>query len=316
MINESVLKNVDIFSELKVNEISKLAKIIKLKKVKKGDYLFKKGDKRTDFFVVLSGYIKLSQSNNKNEEGWAILKVQDFICANALIKPGSIHAQTAFAVEDSELLSISGSSYVKLVKNNEHISNVVLSGLITGLNDRLKHSTNKLVALYKTGQITANEEKLKDIAHETLKVLTNVIKARKAVFTVIDKYKNENIILATVGYKKSDDVANKVIKMSEDKVMGEAYEKRKVFRSDGDWEFSLFLKSIYKIEKSLAVPLVFNNKVIGMILLGDKEGSAFSINNEVLLQLIANQIAGAVYRAEEEQEIKAAEELKRIYISN
>lgn len=315
MINESVLKNVDLFSELKANEISKLAKIIKLKKVKKGDCLFKKGDKRTDFFVVLSGYIKLSQSNNKNDEGWAILKMQDFICANALIKPVSIHAQTAFAAEDSELLSISGNSYIRLVKNNEHINNAVLSGLITGLNDRLKHSTNKLVALYKTGQITANEEGLKDIAYETLKVLTNIIKATKAVFTVIDKYKNENIILAAIGYKKNEDIANKVIKMSDDKVMGEAYETRKIFRSDGEGEFSLFLESIYKMKKSLGVPLVFNNKVIGMILLGDKEGSQFSINNEVLLQLIANQIAGAVYRAEEEKEIKAVEELKRIYVS-
>lgn len=315
MINESVLKNVDIFSNLKANEISKLAKIIKLKKVKKGDCLFKKGDKRTDFFVVLSGHIKLSQSNNKNEEGWAILKAQDFICANALINPGSLHMQTSFAVEDSELLSMSGSSYARIVKNNEHINNVVLSGLIAGLNDRLKHSTNKLVALYKTGQITANEEGLKDIARETLKVLTNIIKIKKAVFTVIDKYKNENIILAAEGYKKSEDIANKVIKMSDDKVISEACSTRKLFRSYGEGEFHLFLASIYKMEKALGVPLIFNNKVIGMILLGDKKNGEFSVNNEVLLQLIANQIVGAVYRAEEEKDVKAVEELKRIYVS-
>lgn len=316
MINPTLLKNIEILKKLSPKEISKLARISNIKKIKGGEFLFKQGDFRREFYVVLSGQIKLSQSPNKNEMGWAVLKSQDFISANALINPKTKHEQNACALSESEVLVIKGNDFLKLAVKNKNINIVILSSLIAGLNDRLKHSTNKLVTLYKTGQITAAEEDLKIIAKETLKVILNIIKAKKGVFSIVNKYKNENIILASSGYSKANDIAGRSIKLSEDKVMDDIINSKNVYRSENVKDDSLFLESIYKIDNAIGAPLIFNNKVIGMILLGDKEIGNFSANNEMLLQLIANQIAGAVYRAQEEQEVKAAEELKRIYISN
>lgn len=316
MINPSLLRNIDIFKKLSPQEILKLAKVVNIKKIERGECLFKKGDLRKEFYVVISGHIKLSQSSSKNEMGWTVLKSQDFISANALINSKSKHAQNACAVEGSEVLVIRGVDYIKLVKNNKNINSVVLSGLIVGLNDRLKHSTNKLVTLYKTGQVTSNEEDLIKIAKKTLQIILNIIHAKKAVFTFINKYKNENIILATQGYNKANDIQGKSINLKDDKVISDIIANKGIYRSEKVEDDSLFLESIYKMDNALAVPLIFNNSVIGMILLGDKITGNFSINNEILLQLIADQIAGAVYRAEEEKELKAAEELKRIYISN
>lgn len=316
MINTSLLKNIDVFKKLTSQEINKLAKIISIKEIEKGECLFKKGDLRKEFYIVLTGHIKLSQSTNKNEMGWAILKSQDFICANALINPRTRHEQNACAVEESEILVIRGVDYLNLIKNNKNINSVILGGLIIGLNDRLKHSTNKLVTLYKTGQVTAEEEDLLKIAKQTLKIIVSIIKAKKAVFTFINKYKNENVILATEGYSKSSDISGKTISMKDDKIMDDIIENKGIYRSEKVEDDSLFLESIYKMDNALGVPLAVNNKVIGMILLGDKITGNFSINNEILLQLISDQIAGAVYKAEEEKELKAAEELKRIYISN
>ncbi|MFH1029823.1 MAG: cyclic nucleotide-binding domain-containing protein [bacterium] len=316
MINTSLLKNIDIFKKLTIQEIKKLAKIVNIKKIEKGECLFTKGNLRKEFYVVLSGHIKLSQSSIKNEMGWAVLKSQDFISANALINPKTRHEQNACAVEESEVLVIRGDDYIKLAKNNKNINGVVLSGLIIGLNDRLKHSTNKLVTLYKTGQITSNEEDIIKIAKQTLKAVLSIIKAKKAVFTFINKYKNENSILASEGYVKSSDIAGKSISLKDDKIIGNIILNKGIYRSEKIEDESLFLESIYKMDNALGAPLIFNNKVIGMILLGDKITGNFSINNEILLQLISDQIAGAIYRAEEEKELKAAEELKRIYISN
>lgn len=316
MLNPTLLKNIEVFKKLSSQEISKVAKIANIKRVKRGECLFKRGDFRREFYVVLSGQIKLSQSSNKNEMGWAVLKSQDFISANALINPKTRHEQNACAIMESEVLVIRGEDYLKMAKSNKNINSAILSSLIIGLNDRLKHSTNKLVTLYKTGQITANEEDLRAIAKETLKVILNIIKAKRGVFSIVNKYKNENIILASLGYSKANDIAGRSIKLSEDKVMENIINGKSVYRSENVKDDSLFLESIYKIDNALGAPLIFNNKVIGMILLGDKEAGNFSTNNEILLQLIADQIAGAVYRAQEEQEVKAVEELKRIYISN
>lgn len=314
MVKANLLKNIALFKRLNDQELDKLSKIINIKKVKKSDYLFKKGEKRKEFYIIVSGQIKLSQSNVKSEEGWSILKENDFISAHALLDSSTKHQQTAIIMEDSEVLAIKGEEYKTLINRNEHISNVISNELISGLNERLRHSTNKLVALYKTGQIVASEEKLADIAEETLKVIVSIIKIQKAIFSVYDKYKDESVILATAGFDKDEDLGNKRIKVKEDKVVAEMLDKRGIFKSI-DKE-NIILKTNYHMEEALGCPMIFDGKFVGMILLGDKTESEFSVNNEILLRLITDQIAGAVYRAQKQDEAKAEEEIRRTYISH
>ncbi|MFC1612880.1 cyclic nucleotide-binding domain-containing protein [Patescibacteria group bacterium] len=314
MINSNLLKNVSLFTNLTRQEVEKIAKIVNVKNVKKGAFLFKKGELRKEFFIVISGYIKLSQSNNKNEEGWAILKENDFISANALIDEKSLHHQTAFAIEESELLVIRGIDYKKLIKNNNaHIGQIISNGFIKGLNHRLVHSTNKLVSLYKTGQIVSDEDDLSILAKKALKVIMGVIKIKKAIFAVFDLYKKEIIILASEGYSSKNEISRK-INFADDNISQEILETKNFYRTKN--EDSISLKSNYKMNKGIGCPMIFGSKVIGLILLGDKIGGDFSINNEILLKLISNQISGAIYRAGKQEEQRAEEEIKRVYVTN
>jgi len=314
MINSNSLKNVSLFSNLTKQELEKLSKIVNIKNVKKGAYLFKKGQLRKDFFIIISGYIQLSQNNNRNGEGWAILQEDDFISANALIDEKSLHQQTAFAIEDSELLVIQGGDYKKLIKNNNgRAGQIISNSFIKELNHRLFHSTNKLVSLYKIGQIVSEQEELGIFAKKSLKVIMNVIKVKKAIFVIFDLYKKEIIILASEGYSPSNGISRKM-KLANNRIALAIATGKRIYRIDnGD---SDFLKSNYKMNKAIGCPIIFGKRVIGMILLGDKIVGDFSVNNEILLKLISNQIAGAIYRAGKREEQKAEEEIKRVYVTH
>lgn len=314
MVLLNILKNIELFNSLETQELDKIREISNIKKVKKKEYLFKKGDLRNDFFIILSGRIKLSQNEDKKEAGWAILAQNDFISACSLVFPSSKHQQTAFAIEDSELLVINGEEYKNLSKKNIYLDKVIMTGLTVGLNDRLKHSTNKLLALYQTGKITANEESIENVAKKTLKVILNIIKAQKGIFCIFNKYKKENIILAAEGFSDETKMLHKKIPLKDDKLMKKVLEGKKIYILNKTENEAL--SSIYKIEKALAVPLIFDDTVIGLILIGNKLYGDFSENNEMLIELIANQISGAIYRAERQSEIRADEELKRVYISH
>lgn len=313
MTDIKILKNITIFKPFSNSELEAIAKIINFRKIKKGEYLFKQGGQRNEFFVIVSGRIKLSQSNTKNEEGWAILKRDDFICANALIDYKSFHHQAAFAIEDGEILTIDGAGYKNLTKKNGKINDVMLSYLISGLNEHLRHSTNKLVTLYRTGQIASSEMDIEEAGKKILKIILQVIKVKRAVFLIFDKYKNASVILATVGFSKSDEIKGKKIFLDNDGMMKEIFRTKEIYKSK---QADNFVKDNYKVEQAIASPMMFDGQVIGAILLGDKISGEFSINNEILLRLITNQIAAVVYRTEKRTEQKAEEEMRRTYISH
>ncbi len=313
MVDITLIKKLDIFKPLNTRDLEKIAKIIDLRKIKKGEYLFKQGDLRNEFFIVLSGQIKLSQNNNKNEEGWAILKKDDFICANALIDFKSAHTQSAFAIEDAEILIIKGIEFKKMAEKEKKINDAILKYLIRGLNEHLRHSTNKLVTVYKTGQIASEETDLENAGGKILKIILQVIKAKKAVFAVYDKYKNASVILTTEGFSKSEEIKGKKIPLIGDGVMRYLFSHEGIYKTmpeDGS------LLKEYKVQKAIASPMIFDREVVGMILLGDKISGEFSINNEILLKLITAQIAGSVYWAGKREEQKAEEEMGRTYISH
>lgn len=313
MTDIKILKNITIFKPFSIAELEKIAKIITLRKIKKGEFLFKQGDQRNEFFIIVSGQIKLAQSNTKNEEGWAILKRDDFICANALIDYKSFHHQAAIAVEDGEILAINGAGYKNLAKKNGSINNVVLSYLISGLNEHLRHSTNKLVTLYKTGQIASSQMNLEEAGKKILKSILQVIKAERAVFSIFDKYKKASVILATVGFSRGNEIKGKKIFLDNDEVMKEIFKTKEIYKSK---PADNFLEVTYRVAQAIASPMIFDGQIIGMILLGDKISGKFSINNEILLRLITNQIAEVVYRSGKKEEQKAEEEMRRTYISH
>ncbi|GAB6072237.1 helix-turn-helix domain-containing protein [Venenivibrio stagnispumantis] len=116
MEREEILRKIDIFKELKDDQIKEIAKFFYIKEYKKGDYIFTEGDEEPGIYIVLEGIVKLEKETLEGKTvilrlatpydiiGWPVLKDS---------KPTSTY--TARALIDSKLLYISNSNFLKLL---------------------------------------------------------------------------------------------------------------------------------------------------------------------------------------------------------
>ena len=107
------------------------------------------------------------------------------------------------------------------------------------------------------------------------------------------------IIRDAKGYRNNQEIRNLSIAMN-DPILGTLYRvPRELSISEDQYHAEKALHTPYASRNMLGTPLVARDRVIGAILLGDKTGhKAFSHNNEILLNIIARQIALLIVSAE------------------
>lgn len=110
------LKKIDIFKELKEEDLDKIERFFVAKQYKKEDYIFYEGDKEPGIYFIIEGLIKLIKETNEGKTvilrlatngesfGWLIMKDS---------KPTSTY--TAQALIDSKVLYISNQDFLKLL---------------------------------------------------------------------------------------------------------------------------------------------------------------------------------------------------------
>ncbi len=113
----TILKHASLFKELKEEEIKEIISIARRVNLKKGEVLFKEGDKGNSMYIITKGKVSVI----KRGEKLVTLKKGDFFGEMALIeeKPRSadIVAETS-----TTLLEIDKKSFEKFLMNNPHVT--------------------------------------------------------------------------------------------------------------------------------------------------------------------------------------------------
>ncbi len=110
------LKKIDIFKELKDEDLKKIEQFFAPKYYKKGDYIFYEGDKEPGIFFIIEGLVKLIKETNEGKTvilrlattgesfGWLVMKDS---------KPTSTY--TTQALIDTKAIYISNQDFLKLL---------------------------------------------------------------------------------------------------------------------------------------------------------------------------------------------------------
>ncbi len=106
---------------------------------KKGEFLFKEGDKAVHLYLIHSGKVQISKKIGETNEEIQILGEGEFVGEMSLINSAPRSA-TAIALEDCELISMDKESFENCVRDNHKFS----LSVIELLSDRLRE-TNELV---------------------------------------------------------------------------------------------------------------------------------------------------------------------------
>jgi CRP-like cAMP-binding protein len=316
MIDFKILKSIPVFEGLSNDEYKILSAIIEVKNIKAGEILFRSGQSRTSFFVVIKGRIEVFRVFNDEKQTLAVMDKNNFAVETALTDHSLKHEHFAKTREDCEIIEIKGEDFIKMAKANPLLANRIYSNIIKNLAERLHHSNNKIVTLYATGKIASSYYDIYNLIDLTLSTILRVIKAEKALFVFFKPLENKITIQEAIGYNDNQKIKNLVLSLSQDPVLGKIYNtKQDLFVTKEDYEKNKELHTTYSSKTMIGVKIELRKNIIGAILLGEKSKNRnFSYHNQILLNIISRQIALAVQEAELSEEKEGTEELKREYI--
>ena len=279
-----------------------------------GDLIFKRDAIGDKVVIVKNDLVQLKTGVADHQETIALFKDGDFLGEMAFLEKGSKHNHT-LEVASPRLTTIELSVYnwFKILKQHPVVAQKIYHNIAVDLKKRLDHANNKLVTLFAGGKIIASYDNLTDISQHIIEVINRVIPVNKALFLTASSTSQKLTVRHSFGYKNLP--INTYLNINKDPLLGKLYlePKTKIFYKH-DWTKE-YNELPYVANSLIVAPIILTKKAIGFIILGDKNnGRDFSMNNQILLDAIATQIAPAL----EEQRLSnlkaSADDLKRVYI--
>lgn len=140
-----MLEKIEIFKDLKAEDLQKLEQNIKTEKFKKRQTIFNEGDDADKLYVLLSGKVKISKTSPEGKEiVLEIIDAVDVFGALAVIK-GFPYPANAIAMENSLVGKIPKSVFMEIFNKYPELGNKILFHITMRLKSGIE--TLKNVAL-------------------------------------------------------------------------------------------------------------------------------------------------------------------------
>lgn len=295
-------------------ELETLAEYLTAVTYPKGKVIFEQGGRRDSLILITEGRLSVYKEFGDEPEVFATLHSGDFCCEEALTDDRSIHTKSGQALDDLRVFTLSFTSYRALASTNPRIAQLLLEKLLHSIAERLHHTDNRLITLYHTGRIIAVTLPLPDMGRQILASLHEVIHAKRSLLVLFQTVLDRIQLVAHYGYAASPFSDEGYLPLSTDPVLGLVATTGTTILATKDNIPARALEAPYATPSMVGVPIKEEGETIGAILMLDKQGDEFNLNNVMLMEIVARQIAGAITEAQSLQRHQAEEELKRVYI--
>ena len=142
----SILKKLDIFSDIDAHALRGLSLLFEEKIFNQGEIIFEEGSIGNSMMIITSGEVRVSQtSDSEMEEALIILKEGDVFGEMALIE-GLPRSATIIAHTDVIIFEISRSSFLDYLEKDCKNGILIVLKLARILSSRLRETDNKLKA--------------------------------------------------------------------------------------------------------------------------------------------------------------------------
>ncbi|MBA4397457.1 MAG: Crp/Fnr family transcriptional regulator [Syntrophus sp. (in: bacteria)] len=123
------INQIPLFAPLSAPEQEVLASLLRKRSIRKGDFLFHKGDEGTALYIIYKGLIKIAVPAGRGEEvTLAILTDGDFFGEMALLDDMPRSAD-ATALEDTQLYVLNRADFLSFLIHNEHAVRAIIQVL-------------------------------------------------------------------------------------------------------------------------------------------------------------------------------------------
>jgi len=135
------LRTVNLFSDLKENELETISRILYVHSYQRGQLIFQEGENGDALFVVLKGKVKVCLYDEEGREYVLDIIGKDGFFGELALIDDLPRSANAIAMEAADLLVVRRSDFVKLLMENPSISvNIlrVLAGRLRAADERIK----------------------------------------------------------------------------------------------------------------------------------------------------------------------------------
>jgi len=307
------LSTIPLFKNLSAEDINLVKSFLIEVSYNQDDFIFTKDKIRDKIIIVKEGLVVLEAELN-GPKTIAMFKQGDSLGEMALIEKGSHHAYNVKVVSpDFKGFELSSYNWSTIIKKSPTIAEKVYQNIARNLKNRLNHANNKLVTLFTTGKMIGSYDNFDTLAASIIDILQNIIPFDKALFLTYSPETKKALVHKSLGYPNIKEGQN--IDAHKDNVLNLLAKEpgTSIFNSDSWPRGSSDL--VYKCNNLIISPIHIKNRVFGFIILGDRsDKNDFSVNNKILLQAIANQLAPAIEDMIWEKFSSAQAEIKEIYI--
>jgi len=118
-------------------ELKKISEIVLLKKFKKGEIIFKEGDKSDSLIIMKKGRVVLKAETSNGTVEFGVMKEGDYFGELSLTGTSS-RLLTVEALEDCEAFFLPVNQFEEFARNNPFIACKILSNLLSIFSEKLK----------------------------------------------------------------------------------------------------------------------------------------------------------------------------------
>jgi CRP/FNR family transcriptional regulator, cyclic AMP receptor protein len=123
------IKQIPLFAPLSTLDHERLASLMRRRFIRKGDFLFHKGDEGTALYIIIEGLIKIAVPAKRGDEiTLAMLTEGDFFGEMALLDDLPRSADAA-ALEDTQLYMLNRNDFLSFLMQNEHSVRAIFHAL-------------------------------------------------------------------------------------------------------------------------------------------------------------------------------------------
>lgn len=143
MLKSNLIKTFSLFEELSDEQLSSLARTIKLKSCSKGELLFREGDKANALYLLFQGKVKIYKLSPEGKEQILKIASSNEIFAEVPLFEGGCFPANAEAIKKSEVGILSREALFHLIHDDSEIAMEMLAIL----SKRLRHLTSMIEGL-------------------------------------------------------------------------------------------------------------------------------------------------------------------------
>ena len=146
------LKKFDLFKEIADNEekLSKIAASLDHRKIIANEYIFKQGDHGEEFFILISGSVRVLKNTRQMEE-YTIVDLKSegkvFFGEIALLD-NDVRSASIKVLEDCEVLVLSQERFTELGDKHPHIALSIMRAIVKRVCGNLRNVNNDVILLF------------------------------------------------------------------------------------------------------------------------------------------------------------------------